>query len=439
MKHTLLYIAALGMATCSMLNSCSEDFEQPPFGVPETRWEANMTIQQVKETYWNDAANFCTAIGLNEKGDSIVVKGRVISADSSGNIYKKFVIYDGTAALPISVNMKEIYKKYHFGQEVYVNLTGIHVGKYANLFQVGAPDAYAQGLNGLQTTFLPENTLLLHAQAAGWAEPAKVDTLTMTLSEIANIKTKEQTMQYVSRLIRLNEVYWVEAGQPYSTSGNTVSRTLSDKAGNKIIVRMSGYSDFYWNTIPGGLGSVVGILSQFNNDFQLEVIGLSSIIGFDPDAKPFGQVEYKKATAIESGKQYAFVADGKYLAEPVAANRTFGYFYCNNQVDASNGSFSGSVSTAFTFNQVEKGYTIQQADGRYIFMDEKNNSFNVSDDLGTGDEYVWSVAFDADGLATITNVARNKWIQYSSSYSSYGAYNSAQNGGFLPALYLATE
>ena len=85
------------------------------------------------------------------------------------------------------------------------------------------------------------------------------------------------------------------------------------------------------------------------------------------------------------------------------------------------GKFEGPVSNSFTFTQVEKGYAIKQADGRYIYMDERNNSFNVSETLGNGDEYVWTVTFDADGLATIKNVARGKWIQYSSNYTSYGS------------------
>lgn len=439
MKHTLLYIAALGMACTSLLSSCDNDFEQPPFGVPESRWTPNTTIAEIKEAYWNDNGNYCKAVGLNADGDSIIVKGRVISADSTGNIYKKLVIQDETGALAISANMKEMYKKYHFGQEVYVNLTGIHVGKYANLFQVGAPEAYSQGLDGLQTTFLSETDFKLHVQPVGWQEQSKVDTLVISLADVCKIKDKADVIKNMSRLIRLDNVYWENAGQPYSTTGNTSNQNLCDKAGNTIVVRCSGYSNFYWNIMPGGLGSVVGILGQFNQTLQLELIGLSGVIGFDPNAKPYGKAEYTKAASIESGKAYGLLADNQKLATPVASNRTYGYFYVND-VTVADGKFAGPMSNAFTFTAVEKGYTIQQADGRYLYMDDQGkNNFNVSETLGTGDEYVWTVAFGADGLATITNVARGKWIQYSSNYTSYGAYNSAQDGGFLPALYLATE
>lgn len=448
-------MAALGLAATSFLNSCSDDFEQPPYAVPVSRWyvdensenyddvlqKKNITyinISDLKEKYWNDNSNYCTAIGLDENGDSLVVKGRIISADSSGNIYKKFVIYDGTAALPVSVNMKEIYKEFHFGQEVFVNLTGIHVGKYANLFQVGAPDSYAQGLDGLQTTFLDETTFRLHAQANGWQEQEQVDTLSISLSDIVKIKDKADIIKNMSRLVRIDNVYWQEAGQPYSTTGTTSNRYICDKAGNSLCVRLSGYSDFYWNTIPGGYGTVVGILSQFNQTLQLELIGISGVIGFDPTAKPVGKSEFVKATSIESGKSYALVADNQKLASPIAADRTFGYFYVTD-VTIENNRFDGASASSFIFTKVEKGYTIQQQDGRYIYQSEGKNNFDLSETLGTGDEYVWTVTFDNDGLATITNVGRGRWIQYSSNYTSYGSYNSVQTGGFLPALYVATE
>ena len=442
MKHTLLYIAALGMAFTSLLSSCDNDFEQPPFAVPESRWTPNTTIAEIKEAYWNDKSNYCFPVGLNSDGDSIIIKGRVISADSTGNIYKKIVIQDDdNTALAISVNMKKIYETYHFGQIVYVNLTGLHVGKYANLLQVGAPEAFAEGLDGLQTTFLPETDFKLHVQPVGWAEQEKVDTLVFEkpgLAGLADIKDKANTIKYMSRLVRFDNVYWENAGQPFSTTEVTTSQNICDKAGNTLVVRCSGYSTFYWNTMPGGLGSVVGILSQFNNTLQFDIIGLSGLIGFDPDAKPYGRTEYTKAVSIESGKTYALVADNQKLATPVASDRTYGYFYVND-VTIADGKFEGPISNSFTFTQVEKGYAIKQADGRYIYMDERNNSFNVSETLGNGDEYVWTVTFDADGLATIKNVARGKWIQYSSNYTSYGSYNTAQDGGLLPVLYQAAE
>ena len=53
--------------------------------------------------------------------------------------------------------------------------------------------------------------------------------------------------------------------------------------------------------------------------------------------------------------------------------------------------------------------------------------------------YLWTIFFDADGLATITNVDMNKWVQYSSKYNSFGSYETAQEGGILPYLYVETD
>ncbi len=421
------------MLGATAFTSCDNDFEQPPLAVPQTRWEANTTIEQLKTAYWKTDGNYCDEVGLTEEGDSLIIKGRVISADSTGNIFKKFVIFDGTAAIPVSVNQKELYGTYHFGQEVYINMTGLHVGKYANLMQIGRPEAYN---GGLQTSFLEESTLALHAQPVGWACPAEVDTLVLKLSDLASIANdQKKTITTVSRLVRFDDVYWENAGETFSTYQNTTNRIISDKAGNKLIVRNSGYSSFYYETIPGGYGSVVGILGQFNNDFQLELIGLSGLIGFNADAKPVGQSEYRRATKVESGKSYAFVADNAKLATPVASTRDFGYFYVED-VKPENGVFTGGMSSAFTFTAKGDGFTIQQPDGRYIYMDDQGkNNFDVTATLGDGNEFVWTVAIAADGTATIKNVARGKWIQYSSGYTSYGSYSSTQDASFLPVLF----
>ena len=61
------------------------------------------------------------------------------------------------------------------------------------------------------------------------------------------------------------------------------------------------------------------------------------------------------------------------------------------------------------------------------------SSFNVKKDATEG--HVWTVAVAADGTAAITNVAMNKYVQYSIKYTSYGAYPSAQEEAAMPVLY----
>ena len=86
-----------------------------------------------------------------------VIKGRVISSDASGNIYKSMYIQDATGAITLSINQASLYNFYPFGQEIVLNLSpkdfvypdydkgedvnaslNFYIGKYAGLEQIGA-------------------------------------------------------------------------------------------------------------------------------------------------------------------------------------------------------------------------------------------------------------------------------------------------------------
>lgn len=158
--------------------------------------------------------------------------------------------------------------------------------------------------------------------------------------------------------------------------------------------------------------------------------------GPGPDPQPTGKRQYKKATSIESGKGYLLVAEseGK-VALPVAKN--YGYLQVVD-VDIVNGIIEQEdAANEFVFTATDGGYTIMQGDGRYVYQTGTFNSFNVADKAPEGD--VWNVEANSDGTFTITNVLKEKWIQYSIGYGSYGSYASAQENAILPTLYVLTE
>lgn len=153
---------------------------------------------------------------------------------------------------------------------------------------------------------------------------------------------------------------------------------------------------------------------------------------------PVPTVDFVKAEQVASGKRYAFAmpVDGIYkVAQNVKESYKYGFLSVDDvtQVD---GVMKLEETNTFTMTAVDGGYTIQDSYGRYLFMDETHNSFNVSAEL-PAEAYVWTVALAADGKVTITNVARQKWMQYSEQYKSYGAYPDEQ--GLLPELYIEKD
>lgn len=146
-----------------------------------------------------------------------------------------------------------------------------------------------------------------------------------------------------------------------------------------------------------------------------------------------GTTKYTLATSITSGKKYAIVS-GANVAKPQATSNTFGYLYVDNVTIAGN-AFTGKADYGFVITAVDGGYTIQDNSNRYLYQSGEHNSFNFSASRTDGD--VWTIAANGDGTYKITNVAMNKYIQYSTQYTSFGSYADAT--GDMPQLYLSDE
>ena len=173
MRNLKSYISLLAIGAAA-LTACQNDFDNIDVPVPVATIQANTTINEVKTRYWNDATNYIDTIRLNDAGEHVVISGRVISSDASGNIYKSLVIQDATGAMAMSINANSMYQKYRMGQEVVVDLTDMFIGKYNGLQQLGFPEEYQ---DTYEATFMPYEFFEMHAQLNGLPEPAKVDTI----------------------------------------------------------------------------------------------------------------------------------------------------------------------------------------------------------------------------------------------------------------------
>lgn len=136
-------------------------------------------------------------------------------------------------------------------------------------------------------------------------------------------------------------------------------------------------------------------------------------------------------SAFTGAGDYWIVADDV-VATPKAAETTYGYLDVISVWKKSD-VYASAEDNKFTFAEVEGGYTIQDSHGRYLHMTGNYNSFNYAAELPT-EGHVWTVASNDDGTYDITNVLKSKYVQYSTQYESFGAYDSAQNGGVLPKL-----
>ena len=292
MKTFKSYI--LGLATLAALTvgftACQDDVDAPGVDIPEAASVPNTTLLELKELYWNEATNYADTIGVREDGSHYVIHGRVISSDEEGNVFKSLVIQDETAALAFSIDTYNLYLDYRVGQEIVLDVTGMYIGKYAGLQQMGRPSWYENG-SSWQVSFMSLEYFQNHVELNGLPQASLVDTLVVnSFSEITT--TPEGLRKWQSQLVRFQNVSFTEGGERtfsvYHTSSNDEQNTtIVDRNGSTLTVRTSGYCTFFNQLLPVGNIDLVGILSYYNTAWQIIMIDGDGVIevGERPGAK----------------------------------------------------------------------------------------------------------------------------------------------------------
>ena len=142
---------------------------------------------------------------------------------------------------------------------------------------------------------------------------------------------------------------------------------------------------------------------------------------------------YVPASAIVSDNRYAFVANDS------VADFLFGATNGNLQSRKISGKYDKYIETveynAFTFTSTNGGYTIQDAEGRYMYLEGNDGKVSfAAEKPATG--VVWSVSIE-NGEATVQN--GNSTLYYSANDDLFGCYAEKRDDMLLPSLYLVRE
>ena len=212
----------------------------------------------------------------------------------------------------------------------------------------------------------------------------------------------------------------------------------------------------------GDIITIVGVRSSYNDVPQ---VGSAFYVSHEPGEAPVPElsVDGKQWIAEMDGNQVLFdfpyeieapdmgespegaVEDGDYwIIEPTAAVAmaplagNYGYPEAG-YVLAENGTYASTLENAYTFTYLpdKSYYTIQDSNGKYLYMKTKDDgswytSFNVGE-YEDNSKYHWVVFDQGDGTYDIYNVASEYQIAYSSAYNSWGAY-AWGSGNALPML-----
>lgn len=222
--------------------------------------------------------------------DDVVIRGIVVADDESGNIYKSIYIQDETGGVNLAIDQVNMYNIMPVGQEVFVEMKGLFIGDYNNGYQVGdtVTDSY-YGLEMARYNWANElyrdsagNYSRKHIYVNGTPDKSKVPA--PIVLESSNAITSDMYCSLVTlKNIRFTDPK-VETGVlPWSIKEQTINRTAKFEDGSTIVVRTSGYCNFYADFIPTGVGSITGILSIFGSTKQFYIRDRNDIHTFIED------------------------------------------------------------------------------------------------------------------------------------------------------------
>ncbi len=200
-----------------------------------------------------------------------IIEGYVSSSDESGNIYKTIYLQNApenpTHGFVISIDAVSTYAQFSQGSKVYVKLKGLAMGTYGGVKQLGY-------MTGSSFGRIPEakvsGALLRSCAAATEMKP-----LPMTLQGMPG---KEAL---IGALIVVPDAEFDAKNlcSVFAPDGVSVDRQINDPTMSSTtrVVRNSGFASFANNMMPSGKGNLIGVLSKFNNTWQIYLNRLADV------------------------------------------------------------------------------------------------------------------------------------------------------------------
>lgn len=222
------------VVACFALVGCYEDFDSVPERqiFDDTSFEAQfpearyITIAECKEIF-TSAHGSISGTGENsgwndtkyvQVEDDLYIKGKVVSDDEQGNVYKSLYIQDETSGIEIKLN-NNVGVRFPYGTWVYVRLKDLYIGNYRMMLNIGGAPSESYNKAGEHKFYANSNIEIQsiidrHVFPGGPAEikvgtfeqwqanPAEVDVITVTKDNYKTVLAKENREMLFGRLMR---------------------------------------------------------------------------------------------------------------------------------------------------------------------------------------------------------------------------------------------
>ena len=255
-------ITSMGLAACMDKDWEAPQFDEPLYGnnsIMKEEGDKVITIGELKEKY-SSLINASTD-GVKEITDDWQLQVVVNGNDEGGNLYKQISVQDPTGAIIVGINASNLYPYMPVGQQLLINLKGLHIGGYRKQAQIGA--LYNGSIGRMDTDVWEQHVRLLKK---GEIE-AKVDTV--DFDENADKFILSGRIVKLSGVTISGEGTQVLAPEDGSVtlSSNCANRLINGKS--SLVLRTSSYSKFANRAIPKGKADVYGVCTRYNNTWQI--------------------------------------------------------------------------------------------------------------------------------------------------------------------------
>ena len=263
-RHIFLAIAiaSVGFSSCMDKDWEAPQFDEPLYGnnsIMKEEGDKVITIGELKEKY-SSLIN-ASSDGVKEITDDWQLQVVVNGNDEGGNLYKQISVQDPTGAIIVGINGSNLYPYMPVGQQLLINLKGLHIGGYRKQAQIGA--LYNGSIGRMDTDVWEQHVRLLKE---GEIE-AKVDTV--DFDENADKFILSGRIVKLSGVTISGEGTQVLAPEDGSValSSNCANRLINGKS--SLVLRTSSYSKFANRAIPKGKADVYGVCTRYNNTWQI--------------------------------------------------------------------------------------------------------------------------------------------------------------------------
>jgi hypothetical protein len=223
-----------------------------------------ISIRQLKAFFVYSRVHTITA--------DLVVKGYVVSSDSTGNFYKEIYLQDKpenpTAAIHVMLDQADLYNRFNVGREIYIDLKGLHIGESRSgngiISLGGALNEDGDEVSHLRALDIPDHFLRSNSTEEVMPSPVLFSEINSShigmYVEIANVRfaAAEQGKPFV------------DPKDYYDTQRNMEACEGQNKV--PFLLETSAFASFKDLPLPDGTGSIKGIVSKTYNGRSLVLV-----------------------------------------------------------------------------------------------------------------------------------------------------------------------